>query len=446
MSKSALDGVVMDSSTLVGEKGFFRVGRSKKGRWWLVTADNKPILYRGVCALWMPDNYKGMEAVEFRKKWEKTNGKDPEKLVAHCLGILKDRGFNALGEWSTRQFWNRGWPFTVLIHVREVRKESNINGKLPDIFDTKWQAAYQAACKETCAGLASSKDLVGYYVDNEGGWFTARRDFVWGQDQGPMVDRNVLGQEALLLQVFLAADPKCPGHKAAWDWVLERHGGSVAKLAKDWAADFDTPEKLREMTGRNLVLASRGYRKDHEAFAAHYTREYFRVTAEAIRRHDPNHLLLGARFGGTPGDEVLNAMDKRHVDVVSWNCYNLGFKKRCAEISSATGLPQLNGEYSWASGGFLDWAKLQKRGTFTDEEKAKCRRLGQATLEDAITHPNLVGYTWYKFCWNATAPDQPGCGLIDKNGEENIFTSSLLREVNPRLEGIATGQIEPMKI
>ena len=435
--------IVLEEATLVGMPGFFRVGRSTAGRWWLVRPDGTPMFYRGVCALWMPDNYQGVEAVEFRRHWEQENGKDAERFVAHCFGILAGHGFNALGEWSTPQFWNRGWPFTVLIHVRQVREGSNITGKLPDVFDPAWRAAYATRCRETCAPLAGSRDLVGYFVDNEGHWGTARRDFVWGQDNGPMVDRNVLGMEALLLQTFLAADPKHPGHQAAWDWVLARHGGDVAQVARVWGADFTSPAQLREQTARNLVLASRGYRVDHEAFVAHYVREYFRVTAEAIRAHDPNHLLLGPRFGGTPGDEVLRAIDRRHVDVLSWNCYNFRFRARCEEMYAATGMPQLNGEYSWVSGGFLDWAKLQARGTFTAEEKAHCRRHGQAVLEEAVTHPALIGYTWYKFCWNPVAPDQPSYGLIDSTGREGRFTSPLLREVNARLERIALGEIAP---
>ncbi len=431
-----MDLVAMDGATMIGQAGFFRAGRCQDGRWWLVDADGRPFLYRGVCALWMPDDYRGQEAARYRRHWENENGTDAEKFVAHCFGILQDRGFNALGEWSAPQFWNRSWPFTVLVHVRQVRRESNLTPKIVDVFDPAWRTAYAARCRETCAPLAGSRDLVGYFVDNEGHWGTARRDFVWGQDDGPMVDRNVLGMEALLLQTFLAADPKHAGHQAAWDWLLARHGGSVARTAGDWGADFDSPAKLGELTRRNLVLASRGYRADHEAFAAHYVREYFRVTAEAIRAHDPNHLLLGPRFGGTPGDEVLKALDRRHTDILSWNCYNLGFRQRCEEMYAATGMPQLNGEYSWASGGFLDWRKLQSRGTFTEDEKELCRQRGRTALEEACAHPALVGYTWYKFCWNATAPDQPGYGLIDERGVENLFSSELLRKVNPRLEEI----------
>ena len=57
--------VALAEDSLVGVPGFFRVGRSAAGRWWLVRPDGTPMFYRGVCALWMPDDYKGLEAGEF---------------------------------------------------------------------------------------------------------------------------------------------------------------------------------------------------------------------------------------------------------------------------------------------------------------------------------------------------------------------------------------------
>lgn len=439
-------GICMDESTMAGTAGYFRVGKSRTGRWWLVDPDGKPFLYRGVAALWMPDDYTGAEAARFRKHWESTHGSNREQFVSHCFRLLQDRGFNALGEWATPYFWNRGVPFTVLVHVRHARPESNITEKIADVFDPAWEQAYNKLCAEICAPQAHSRDLVGYYVDNEGHWGTARRDFVWGLDNGPMVDRNVLGMEPLLLQTFLTADPRHPGHRVAWDWLLERYQGSVSRVAAAWGSAFESPAHLRALTDQHLVLASRSYRTDHEAFTALYVRRYFAKTAEAIRRHDPNHLLLGPRFGGTPGDEVLNAMDRRYLDVVSWNCYNLGFRKRCDEFHRATGLPQINGEYSWASGTFLDWNKLMAKGTFSDAEKARCAHLGQATLEQAIAHPALIGYTWYKFCYDAVTLEQPSYGLIDPTGLDNAFNRRIMQEVNGRLEAIARGDIEPMSV
>ncbi len=444
MPANPLARIRIDPATLIGTPGCIRVGQAKDGRWWLVRPDDRPFLYRGVCALWMPADYTGSEAHRYRVQWEERHGKDTDGLVRHCFDLLRDRGFNALGEWATEQFWDRGLPYTVLIPIREIRKESNITPALPDIFDPILRNAFEARCRGTCARLAFSKDLVGYYVDNEGGWYSMRRDFVWGQDSGPTVDRQeVLGKERLLLQIFLAADPKHPGSQRAWEWVLARHGGSVAAVAQAWGVAFSTPEEFRALDAKGLALASRAYWDDHVAFSALYVQEYFRFTTETIRRHDPNHLMLGARFGGPPGREVLDAIDRRHVDILSWNCYRRGFRERVEEFASVTRMPQLNGEFSWGSGHFLDWDKFQRGERYTPAELAATHRKGQAALEQAFTHPNLVGYTWYKFCWNDSGPDQPGFNLINDQGRENTFNSGLLRAINARLEGIATGKLAP---
>lgn len=82
-------------------------------------------------------------------------------------------------------------------------------------------------------------------------------------------------------------------------------------------------------------------------------------------------------------------------------------------------------------------------GNFTEEERKLCLARGQATLEQAFTHPALIGYTWYKFCWNPLASDQPSYGLIDSEGHKSSFNTEAMVRINSRLEGIAMGRLEP---
>jgi len=435
---------VIDPKSLIGKEGYFRVGKSSAGRWWLLRPDGRPILYRGVCALWMPDDGSGSEAAAFRKNWEKANGPDAAELVAHCQEILGELGFNAFGEWATPQFWNRGWPYTVLIHTREVYPAATVNPpKHIDVFDPAWQQAYDARCRDICTPLAHQKDLIGYFVDNESGWGQARKDFVWGGDHGPLIDKNVLGEEPLLLQCFLALEENRPGHKAAWDFVLHRHGNSVAQVAKDWGADFASPAQLREHHAKGLALASPGFGIDQDAFTTYFTQEYFRITSECIRRYDPNHLMLGCRHGGPPGDVVLKAYDRRHVDVLSFNNYRPNFHERIEEYYKVAPMPMLNTEFSWVGGSFLDWQKLIVGESFTPEERAQVRTLAVVALEGAFTHPALIGYTWYKFCTRFPSAADPAYGLLNPMGERNHFNEELLKRIHPRLEAIAMGQLLP---
>lgn len=58
------------------------------------------------------------------------------------------------------------------------------------------------------------------------------------------------------------------------------------------------------------------------AYVREAAERYFSVTTAAIRRHDPNHLILGCRFAGVTGapDAVWEVCGK-YCDVVSFNCY-----------------------------------------------------------------------------------------------------------------------------
>jgi hypothetical protein len=61
-------------------------------------------------------------------------------------------------------------------------------------------------------------------------------------------------------------------------------------------------------------------REDLAGLEGLYAETYFATVAEALRRHDPNHLYLGCRFARLPprNEEIARAAG-RHVDVLSVN-------------------------------------------------------------------------------------------------------------------------------
>jgi hypothetical protein len=431
---SPLDSVKLDPATLAGREGFWRVGKSTAGRWWLVRPDGRPFLYRGVVSVgaFNPP----ADDVEARAQGKNLN------RHAYWLKRLGDMGFNGLGAWTPSDMFDRGWPYTVLIHVRKItgNKWTVQPPKHIDVFDPAWRAAYDEKCKEICTPLRDKKDLLGYFIDNEAFWAQARKDHVWEKPGGDQSDKNVAGKEPLLLQYYLALPPERGGHKATWDFVLKRHGGGIQQLAKDWGVEFDSPAKFAELHAKKLVLYNKSYAEDLDAFTTYFAREYFRVTSEIIRKHDPNHLLLGCRHGGPPGDVVLKAYDPRHCDVLSFNNYRPNFRERADEYRLAN-LPMLNTEFAWQSG---HWKRPNTR-TSPPEAVEAFRRLATAAVENAFTHPNLVGYSWFKFGQPNFDLDAPHEGLFNSKMEMNRFNAYLLTKINPRLEGIAAGQIKPQK-
>jgi hypothetical protein len=189
------------------------------------------------------------------------------------------------------------------------------------------------------------------------------------------------------------------------------------------------------------ISRAREYLADEDAFLRLWVGRYYEVFTRCIRKYDPNHLLLGCRHGAPPGDVVLRAYDRRHVDVLSFNNYRPNFRERADEYRHAN-LPMLNAEFAWQSG---HWKRCNTR-TSPPEVVETFRRLATAALENAFTHPNLVGYSWFKFGHQNFDLDAPHEGLFNSKMEMNRFNAYLLTKINPRLEGIATGQIEPLKV
>jgi hypothetical protein len=206
------------------------------------------------------------------------------------------------------------------------------------------------------------------------------------------------------------------------------------------------------------ILTSDAYSEDHAAFTRKYVREYYRRMHELIRRHDPNHLIMTTRCPAPPGPLALKAMrtcfDDELVDVLAMNNYKDHFYDRIEEYYGPTGMPILNGEFNWCSGHFLDWGKYLREERFTEEEMAEIAVRGRMALEQAFTHPALVGYTWFKwysgieFTSNeyGLAGDQPFGAVVTNEGKLNTFNAPLFRQIHPRLEGIARGTIQPFHI
>ncbi|NEN98699.1 MAG: hypothetical protein F6K50_25295, partial [Moorea sp. SIO3I7] len=163
---SPLAQVRIKTETVVGQQDFFRVGKSHKGRWWLIDPDGKPFLYRGVTSVnfGYPDPY--VPVVEDKY------GQDPAAFREATFERLRSWNFNALGAWTPPQLWDQGMPYTVILNFVKAAPDSELRVddkklKLPDVFDPKWIEGIDAKAKEIVAPVASSKLLVGYFTDNE---------------------------------------------------------------------------------------------------------------------------------------------------------------------------------------------------------------------------------------------------------------------------------------
>jgi hypothetical protein len=144
----------------------------------------------------------------------------------------------------------------------------------------------------------------------------------------------------------------------------------------------DTPTRRRD-----VVIA---------AFA-----HYLDVINAALKKHDPNHLNLGIRFGGTPPDYVV-ALAKG-FDVYSLNKYRWEPPADAIQqIYSLVGKPLLIGEFHIGVPGRGLAPGLVM--AMNQEERGQAYRF---YVEHAAAHPEVIGTHWFQWV------DQPATGRPD---------------------------------
>jgi len=404
--------VEIDPKTVRGKEGFFRVGRSVNGFWWLIDPDGKPWYHRGCC---------GLNSGGIGGRRRKNAKPVPDAQAEKWLKILKGYGFNALGSWTTEEFFNRGWPYADIIDAFYVPPYIDGNNEyhraLPDVFDPEWAKNLDARCRTICPISRTNRMMIGYFVDNERGFKESRRyntrfiansptyvlDGVKAAQAGMVVaaepkdDAKALG----LLQYCLSfSDRKPPAYKKAREFILDRHGGTLAKVGEAWGVTLDSEDAIKELTARSERLISKAYLDDEDAFVELFVDRYYRLATETIRRHDPNHLVLGMRHGGTPGSAVLRA-EARWTDVISRNSYRAELVHFMDGVYRDVGRPVLTGEFPAACDSFEGIpSALEPPGGPREWDRKNDRR--QTGLNQFFKHPGGVGYTWYK--WRGRGP------------------------------------------
>src|SRR5690348_10577027 len=178
------------------------------------------------------------------------------------------------------------------------------------------------------------------------------------------------------------------------------------------AAVVPSPDPQRLAVPKAFILLAAGYRPFLQAFNRSFAETYFRVVAEAIRRHDPHHLYLGSRFQ-TRTPEAVAACAK-YCDVVSFNIYRE--ELRGAEWTRFHDLrkPALIGEFQFGSTdtglfwpGLFDVAAEEQRGPAY-----------AAYLRSAAANPDIVGCHWFQYV------DEPLTGRVldGENGNMGFVT------------------------
>jgi hypothetical protein len=395
------------SNTKARSTGFFRV-EQVDGRWWFVDPDGH--LFFSTSSTGMgngggdarlkgrEDYFAELPPVEANPApsrrprtgfyaWNLARRHDSaDGWIDLALRRMESWGLNTVGNWSDSRLWD-AHKKAYVVNLRGWGMETGYMG-MPDVFSAEFPKIVDKAAAEQCAPRKEDPYLLGYFIANEPPW---------------------PGRESLVVDI-----------------ILERPPSAIQREAKKFLAAGDTPERRKQFIYR--------------AFD-----RYLEVINAAIRRHDPNHLNLGLRFGGgVPPAEMLRA--SKSFDVYSLNVYATEVNpKVMAEIYRVTGRPIIVGEFHFGvPGRGLAPGLVQVRD---QPERGTAYRY---YVEQAAAFPAFIGSSWFQWVDQPSTGRMDGenynIGLVDVTDRPYADLIEAIKTTHRRLQAVHAGKAAPFDV
>jgi hypothetical protein len=347
------------NTTQLKPEGFFTLGQ-RDGHWWLIAPDGKPFFTIGINHI-DPATARYPENVDIWR--EKYGGSTLRWIQEGVVPNLKKWGFNSVGwvqEVSVRK-WQHSRAFTNDEYKALDMPYCHL---LPFTESHQWEQHtrhydfYSSEWEEWCDYVARSHCAE-------------------------------LAEDSNLIGYFYS---DCP------TWI---HNYPVS----EWRGPIFDPEKLESKAGRRELFA--------------LATQYYKTTHDAIRRHDPHHLILGDRYEANApiAMEVVEAA-LPYVDVLSFQDFRNPVV-HLDEWHKKTGKPVL----------LADAAKMKwntKPGEYT-------RNNGQwyaETLEALHNNPGCIGF---HLCGAYQRNKARRYGLIDELENPDKENVTLMQAANNRI-------------
>lgn len=357
-------------------------------RYWFTDGERR-MLWHGVNCVLPVDHSEGV-----RYDVRAAHGHDMARWATATWERLTNWGFNAIGAWSAEEIYALGVP-----HTRCAWLGGWGAAALVDVFSEEYRRRFDETVQRDIVPYAEERGLLGFFCNNEMAWYG---EFGWPTDPG----------KALLYQ-YMALPSNAAGKRAVVEFLRSQANNAVTQFNREWEPGVASFEELYERT--QVRPRTRRAKQQIYDWAGVVAEKYFSMVREALGKHAPKKLFLGARFAGTAPRAVIEACG-RYADVVSLNLYRKDGSvdtRFLDNVYALTRKPLLITEFSWratqnASG------NRNTRGAdvtvATQVERARCAERFCTALAGL---PYVVGWDWFQYF------DQPPGGRFD--GEDSNY-------------------------
>lgn len=292
-------------------------------------------------------------------------------------------GINTIGNWSDPTLGGSHRKAYVAT-LRGWGIETGVMG-MPDVYDPNYTKKIDSVAAQQCAPRKDDPYLLGYFIGNELPW---------------------PNRESELVNLFLSGEET-----------------PIKAELKKYLAGGDTPERRK-------------------AFIYDTYAKFLSMVNSAIKKHDPNHLNLGIRYGGSPPDDIIKA--SKGFDVFSLNIYGYSANSTILDkIYDFTGLPIIIGEFHFGTPGRGLAPGLAQ--TSNQEERGVAYRY---YVENAAAHPALIGTHWFQWIDQPSTGREDGenynIGFLDVTDRPYPEMVNAAKETFIRLLDVHSGKVPPV--
>jgi hypothetical protein len=367
-----------DSSGVVGSNTAHPpfILQQTNSAWWLASPEGQRFFSVGVCLV-----TRGASRESFDRdnpgyaSWQ--HYADDRAWADATLRRLRNWNFTTIGAWSHHrvllQSSNMLAGLTPVLHVG-----STAGAPWWDMWDEKIIQRMDDVAREQILAVRDDPRLLGYYTDNEMGWWNATL-FHMALEQAP-----TSGQRQRLLKL-----------------LREHYANDWQKLLEDFepaiANSFDELEQRGQLWlkpgGRGVPVMRR--------FLALVASRYYQLTHDIIRKYDRRALILGDRYQSFYYPEVAQAAAP-YVDAISSNLnshWNDGSFARFHfdTLHALTGKPVFVSEI-YMSATENRSGNRNNHGLFPVVPTQRERAAGlRTTLRSLAQLPYVVGADWFQY-------------------------------------------------
>lgn len=421
------------------------------GVWWFINADGDRFVSIGVNHiephLWLAPYNKAATLKKYGSDMVgpaghfNTNGNAARKWINAQVKTTRELGFNTFGKHThpaiDPKLYQEQIYYIASLDTAPLAgwQERHGRGPRPDVFSVDFENHVAARVRQVTDLHKDQRNLIGYLYTDVPSWVMGRAD---------QAERNNTTMIYPWINAILPLGESSPG-KLRWLEHLKQRYPNAEAAASVWGLPVSPTygiswkEMARQIDWSNATDVASA-KKDMLAFMPIIAEQWYGLHKRLIRKHDPNHLILGDKNMVMWHYDFMLPAVKKHVDVVCVQAYGPWERDRKLSdlIYKATGKPIFNGDgcFGLAGPNQQEWGvKGFRTGAKSIEDVAT---MYEEMLRGMMSTPYYIGWhhCGYMEQWDeAERGDSPRSenGFLDPLENRRTQWTDVLKSVNPKV-------------